>query len=162
MSSPSTLLWPCVAFRFSERPFPKRMFSRPPSFSLLPCDIPGPGCLQSEQGMACNPVGKAGFGELAKCFCFGSSLWLRFTQPESTAYFPSYPLLGFPQSPPRQSSVSSAAALRVLKSWMLLCYKNSTRHTWRWPLARERGIWGCVGWQGWESGGALSMQIFIF
>lgn len=105
LSSPSTLLWPCVAFRFSERPFPKRMFFRPPSFALLLCYIPGPGCLQSEQGMACNPVGKAGFGEPAKCFCFGSSLWLRFTQPESTAYFPSYPLLGFPQSLPRARSV---------------------------------------------------------
>ena len=31
LSSPSALLWPCVAFQFSERPIPKRMFSRLPS-----------------------------------------------------------------------------------------------------------------------------------
>lgn len=84
---------------------PKCMLSWPPSFDSPSLWHSWARLSAVRTGMACNKVGKTGFGELAKCFCCGNSLGLRFTQLESTAYFPSYPLLGFPQSLPRAQSL---------------------------------------------------------
>lgn len=95
LSSPSTLLWPCAAFRFSECPFPQVHLRQA---SLLPCDTPGPGRLQSV-----TQWGKPDPESWPSAFAV-AVLGFSFIQPESTAYFPSYPLLGFPQSLPRARS----------------------------------------------------------